>query len=68
MEIKSKFLESLADISIKEFQIVFTLLVIGMLLRDRFEFFLFIFGIIISFLLLTSSIILYYNGSIRGDE
>jgi|GEM_PF-6603675 len=68
MRIKGKFLEFLADICVKIFQIVFAMLVIGMFLREKFEATLFFMGLGGSFLVLIFAVILFYNGSIKGDE
>lgn len=67
MRIKSKFLEFLADIFVKIFQIVFASIVVGMFLREKFDGIIFAFGLLTSFAILTIAIILYYNGSVRME-
>lgn len=67
MKIKGKFLRFLADVFVKIFQIIFAMLVIGMFLREKFLFSLFVFGLIASFLSLTAAIFLYYTGTVKGE-
>lgn len=65
---EAQFLVSLADIFIKIFQIVFAMMVVGVVVKDRFDPRMFSVGIIISSFCLTTSILLYYNAYIKGDE
>ena len=67
MKIKNKFKEYVADICVKIFQIVFAMLVIGMFLRDRFEIYIFYFGLFISLFTLTTAITLYYDFTIKEE-
>lgn len=65
-KITGKFNEHLADIFIKIFQIIFALLVVGMLLRENFNFYIFFVGLISSLACLTMGIVLYYNENEEG--
>lgn len=62
-----EFKEYLADIFVKIFQIVFAMLVVGMLLRDRFDVLIFVFGIVLSSVMLTVSIAIYYTTTKGGE-
>ncbi|MFH1825814.1 MAG: hypothetical protein ABH823_00795 [bacterium] len=64
----NKFFESLADIAIKVFQIVFAMMVIGGFLKERFDFVVFSIGLVISAFCLTAAIMLYYNAFVRGGQ
>ncbi|MBI5078703.1 hypothetical protein HZB08_01605 [Candidatus Saganbacteria bacterium] len=59
----------MADIFVKIFQIVFAVLVVGMLVKEeRFNVPAFLFGIIASLSLLTTAIVLYYNSFMEEGE
>ncbi|MFC1571126.1 hypothetical protein ACFL31_01075 [Candidatus Margulisiibacteriota bacterium] len=66
MRIASKFKEYLADISIKIFQVVFAMLVIGMFLKEQFNIAVFVYGVLFSLVSLTTAVYLYYNAT--GEE
>jgi len=63
-----KFIEQFADIIIKIFQIVFAMLVVGMLLQKNFDVRLFWTGVGTSVLCLTLALLLYYNAYIMNKE
>jgi len=63
-----EFYNLLIDILIKIFQIVFAMLVVGLLLQDKFNHKLFITGIIASTVLLTCVMLIKYNLVIKGDN
>lgn len=67
MDIKSEFLEFLADVCVKIFQIIFAILVAGMIARKDFNLYMFIAGTIISCVILTLAIALQYNATIKED-
>jgi hypothetical protein len=68
MALKNKFKEQLADIFVKVFQIVFAMLVVGMFLRDRFDFNIFSAGLLASLACLTVAVVLYYNATAKGEK
>ena len=65
MKISSKFVEALAEILIKIFQIIFAMLVVGMVLKDKFHPGIFVFGIVSSSIMLTVAIFLYYTATVK---
>ena len=67
MNITGKYLEFIAELFVKIFQIVFGLLVVGMLIQDRFNLRLFIFGLLGSLAALTAALGFYYNGCNRKE-
>jgi len=62
----NKFNEQIAEIFVKIFQIIFAMLVIGMFLRERFDYNVFSVGLISSLVCLTTAISLYYNANKKG--
>ncbi len=68
MKIKAKYLEFCAEICVKIFQIIFAMMVIGLLLREKFNAVLFISGMIGSLLVLSTALVLYYQGSVKEED
>lgn len=68
MRAKHRFEGYIADICMKIFQIVFAMLVVGMLLRNRFDVNIFGLGIFVSLFTLTAAIMLYYDSTIREEK
>jgi len=68
MIINNDLLKFMAEVTIKIFQIIFAMMVVGMFLRDNFNSYIFIIGLLASIVLLTAAVFLYYTGSIREEE
>lgn len=68
MRIPNRFKEYLADIFVKVFQIIFAMLVIGMILKERFNISIFVLGLILSLGTLTVAILLYYDLTIKEGK
>lgn len=64
----NKFKMFMADICIKIFQILFAMLVVGVVLRDTFNLSVFLVGIALSLIALTGGIFTYYDSTIRGGD
>lgn len=64
--VKGDFIAFIAEIFVKIFQIVFAMLVIGIFLRDEFNYNIFFVGVVVSLFCLTTSISLYYNATVKG--
>ncbi|HLD34783.1 MAG TPA: hypothetical protein VJB62_02870, partial [Patescibacteria group bacterium] len=60
MKFNNKFIKHLGDICVKVFQIVFATLVVGMMIKNRFDPIIFSIGSVASLILLTAAILLYY--------
>ena len=63
-----KFQEQLAEILMKIFQIIFGMLVVGMVLREHFEPVLFTLGVLLSSVVLAFAIQLYYNANVKEGK
>ena len=64
----NKFKEQMAEIMVKIFQIVFAMMAIGMFLREKFDIYIFLFGVLSSIICLIVAIMLYYYAVGTGER